>query len=285
MPLLGAHMSIAGGYHNAAIEADTAGCDVVQLFTKNNSQWRAKAITAAEAAQFQAELAARKIRHPISHASYLINLASPVPELREKSIEAMVVELQRADQLGIPYVIVHPGARLEATEEDGIALVAESMNEVHRRTKKTKSQITLELTAGQGSCLGHSLQHLADMVHQTKRPDKIAICVDTCHAFAAGIDLRDRKAYLAFWREFDELLGLDRLKAVHLNDSKRELGSRVDRHEHIGRGQLGAIAFHHILKDKRLRHVPMYLETKKGTENGESLDVMNLRTLREIAKS
>jgi deoxyribonuclease-4 len=123
------------------------------------------------------------------------------------------------------------------------------------------------------------------MVNQTKRPEKIAICVDTCHAFAAGVDLRDRKVYLAFWREFDELLGLDRLKALHLNDSKRELGSRVDRHEHIGRGHLGEIAFRHILKDKRLRDVPMYLETKKGTENGESLDVINLRMLRAIAKS
>jgi deoxyribonuclease-4 len=278
-------MSIAGGYHNAAIEAHTAGCDVVQLFTKNNSQWRAKTITDAEAGQFEAELATRKIRHPISHASYLINLASPVPELREKSIEAMVVELQRADQLKIPYVIVHPGARMAASEEEGIALVAASINEVHRRAKRTTAQITLELTAGQGSCLGCSLQHLADMVHQTKQPHKIAICVDTCHAFAAGVDLRDRKTYLAFWREFDERLGLGRLKAIHLNDSKRELGSRVDRHEHIGRGHLGAIAFRHILKDRRLRDVPMYLETKKGTENGESLDVINLRTLRQIARS
>jgi deoxyribonuclease-4 len=285
MPLLGAHMSIAGGYHNAVIEAHTAGCDVVQLFTKNNSQWRAKTITDADAAHFAGELAARKIAHPISHASYLINLASPAPELREKSIEAMIVELERADQLGIPYVIVHPGARLAASEEEGIALVAESINEVHQRVKRTKAQITLEFTAGQGSCLGCSLQHLADMIAAVKRPDKVAVCVDTCHVFAAGIDLRDRKTYLTFWREFDELLGLDRLKAIHLNDSKRELGSRVDRHEHIGRGQLGAIAFRHILKDKRLVRVPMYLETKKGTENGESLDVINLRTLREIAKS
>jgi len=285
MALLGAHMSIAGGYHNAVIEAHTAGCDVVQLFTKNNSQWRAKTITDEEAGQFTSELNARKIAHPISHASYLINLASPAPELREKSIDAMVIELARADRLGIPYVIVHPGARMAASEEEGIGLVAESINEVHRRTKRTKAQITLELTAGQGSCLGCSLAHLADIIGQVKRGEKIAVCVDTCHAFAAGVDLRDRKTYLAFWREFDELLGLDRLKAIHLNDSKRELGSRVDRHEHIGRGQLGAVAFRHILKDKNLRRVPMYLETKKGTENGESLDVINLRTLREIAKS
>ena len=278
-------MSIAGGYHNAVIEAHTAGCDVVQLFTKNNSQWRAKAITDPEAAQFAAELATRKIAHPISHASYLINLASPVPVLREKSVEAMVIELQRADQLGIPYVIVHPGARLMSSEEEGLALVADSINEVHRRAKRIRAQITLEFTAGQGSCLGCSLSHLADIVGQVKQPSKVAVCVDTCHAFAAGVDLRDRKHYLSFWREFDALLGLDRLKAIHLNDSKRELGSRVDRHEHIGRGQLGAIAFRHILKDKKLRQIPMYLETRKGFEKGESLDVINLRTLRELAKS
>lgn len=284
MPLLGAHMSIAGGYHNAVLEAHSAGCDVVQLFTKNNSQWRAKIITEPEAAQFAATLAEQKIGHPISHASYLINLASPVPALREKSIEAMVVELARADQLGIPYVIVHPGARMTASEEEGIALIAASLNEIHRRTKHVQAQVTLEFTAGQGSCLGCSLSHLADIIHDVRRSEKIAICVDTCHAFAAGVDLRDRKRYLAFWREFDEVLGLDRLKAIHLNDSKRELGSRVDRHEHIGRGQLGPIAFRHILRDKRLRHVPMYLETKKGLHEGESWDMINLRTLRELAR-
>jgi deoxyribonuclease-4 len=285
MPLLGSHMSIAGGYYKAVEEAHTAGCDVVQLFTKNNSQWRAKEITDGEAKQFQTALAERKITHPISHASYLINLASPADELREKSIEAMVVELQRADQLGIPYVIVHPGARLTATEEDGLALVAASIDEIHKRCSKVRAHITLELTAGQGSCLGCSLQHLAAIVKQAQQPELIEICVDTCHAFAAGYDLRDRKIYLAFWKEFDELLGLDRLKAMHLNDSKRELGSRVDRHEHIGRGQLGAEAFRHILKDKRFSRVPMYLETAKGIHEGEAWDVINLRTLRELAKT
>ncbi len=163
-------MSIAGGYYKAVEEAHAAGCDVVQLFTKNNSQWRAKPISEAEAGQFQAALAARKITHPISHASYLINLASPAAELREKSIEALGVELQRADQLGIPYVIVHPGARLTASEEDGLALVAASINEIHERYPKVRAHITLELTAGQGSCLGCSLGHLAAIVKQVQRP-------------------------------------------------------------------------------------------------------------------
>ncbi|HMC12515.1 MAG TPA: deoxyribonuclease IV [Pirellulaceae bacterium] len=285
MPLLGAHMSIAGGYYKAALEAHRAGCDVVQLFTKNNNQWRAKPISDEEAGLFAMTLAERKIAHPISHASYLINLASPDELLRQKSIEGMIVELERADRLGIPYVVVHPGAYTTLSEQEGIDLVAASINEIHQRAKAVNSQITLELTAGQGTCLGHTLGLLADIIKQVKRTDRVGVCVDTCHAFAAGIDLRDRKIYLAFWRQFDELLGLDRLKAIHLNDSKRELGSRVDRHEHIGQGQLGPEAFRHVLKDKRLRRVPMYLETAKGDHNGESWDVINLRTLRELAAS
>jgi len=285
MPLLGAHMSIAGGYYKAVEEARRCGCDVVQLFTKNNTQWRAKEITEEEARQFRAALAELKIGHPISHASYLINLGSPNQALRGKSIDGMVVELSRAEQLGIPYVIVHPGAHTTATEEEGIAFVAASIDEIHRRLPRIKAQIALEITAGQGSCLGWKLEQLAAIIKATKKPAKLHVCVDTCHAFAAGYDLRDAKCYKSFWRQFDELLGLDRLVAIHLNDSKRELGSRVDRHEHIGRGQLGAEAFRHLLKDKRFLRVPMYLETAKGTENGESLDVMNLRTLRELAAS
>jgi deoxyribonuclease IV len=283
MPLLGAHMSIAGGYHNAVHEAHRCGCDVVQLFTKNNTQWRAKPIGEAEVGQFAASLREHKIAHPISHASYLINLASPDSGLRQKSIEGMIVELTRADQLGIPHVIVHPGAHTTASAEEGMELVSQSINDIHRCLPKGRADITLEITAGQGSCLGWRLEQLAAIVGQTRQPEKIGVCVDTCHAFAAGYDIRDRKCYLAFWRQFDELLGLDRLKAIHLNDSKRELGSRVDRHEHIGRGQIGPEGFRHFLRDKRLRHVPMYLETPKGDHDGEPWDVTNLRTLRELA--
>jgi deoxyribonuclease-4 len=284
VPLLGSHCSIAGGYYKAVDEAHRVGCDVVQIFTKNNNQWRAKAIGEEDATLFAGALLERKIAHPISHASYLINLASPEPLLREKSIEGMVVELARADQLRIPFVVMHPGAYTTASEEEGIALVAASIDEIHHRAPKAAAQITLELTAGQGTCLGCSLEHLAAIVGQVKRAERVGICVDTCHAFAAGIDLRDRKIYLAFWRQFDRLLGLDRLKAIHLTDSKRELGSRVDRHEHIGRGQIGPAAFRHVLTDKRLRGVPMYLETPKGDHEGEPWDVINLRTLRELAK-
>ena len=282
--LLGAHMSIAGGYYKAVEEARRCGCDVVQLFTKNNTQWRAKPITDDEARQFGSALTELKIGSPISHASYLINLASPDEALRSKSIDGMAVELARAEQLGIPFVIVHPGAHTTATEEEGLALVSASIDEIHCRLPQAKTEISLELTAGQGSCLGWKLEQLAAIIRNSKQPDKLRICVDTCHAFAAGYDLRDRKGYLAFWRQFDELLGLPRLVAMHLNDSKRELGSRVDRHEHIGRGQLGPEAFRQLLRDKRFRHVPMYIETAKGQENGESLDIINLRVLRELAR-
>jgi deoxyribonuclease IV len=277
-------MSIAGGYYKAVEEAQRCGCDVVQLFTKNNNQWRAKPISGEEAVQFAAALAKLKIRHPIAHSSYLINLASPVEALRRKSIEGMVVELERADQLGIPYVVVHPGAHTTASEEEGIALVAKSIDAIHCLAPAAKAKIALELTAGQGTCLGCRLEQLAAIVGQVKRETDVRVCLDTCHVFAAGYDIRDRKAYLAMWRQFDKLLGLSRLAAIHLNDSKRELGSRVDRHEHIGRGQIGAEGFRHFLRDKRLRGVPMYLETPKGDHNGEPWDVINLRTLRELAR-
>ena len=283
MPPLGAHMSIAGGYYRAVEEAQRCGCDCVQIFTKNNNQWRAKEITAEEAAQFTATLTRLKISHPLSHTSYLINLASPDEALWQKSVESMVVEVRRAMQLGIPYVVVHPGSHTTATEEQGIANVAMALDMVHKLVPRTKTRILLEITAGQGTNLGWKFSQLAAIINQTSKPDRIGICFDTCHAFAAGYDLRDRPAYQAMWREFDKQLGLDRLKAIHLNDSKRELGSRIDRHEHIGRGQIGEVGFRNLLTDKRFQDIPMYLETPKENPVAEPWDVVNLRTLRELA--
>jgi len=284
MPLLGAHMSIAGGYYKAVEEARRCGCDVVQIFTKNNSQWRAKGIADSEAMQFQASLAELKIAHPISHASYLINLASPSVELRQKSIDGMVVELQRAERLGIPYVVMHPGAYTTTCEEAGLEAVAKAIDEIHAKLPKAKSFIALEITAGQGSCLGCKFEHLAAIIAQIKHGDKVFACFDTCHAFAAGYDLRDAKSYKATWRAFDESIGIDRLKAIHMNDSKRELGSRVDRHAHIGHGHIGLEGFRHVMRDRKLKDIPMYLETPKADCDGEPWDVVNLRTLRELAK-
>ncbi len=282
MPLLGAHMSIAGGYYKAVLEAARCTCDCVQIFTKNNNQWRAKAITEVEAKQFQDKLRELKISHPISHASYLINLAAPAEELWQKSVEGMIVELERAAQLGIPYVVVHPGSHTTATEEEGIANVARGIDLVHKLRPQIASQILLEITAGQGTNLGWKLSQLAAILAQVQDANRVGICFDTCHAFAAGYNLSDATIYQAMWREFDELLGLDRLKAIHLNDSKRELGSRIDRHEHIGQGKIGPGGFRHLLNDRRLSSVPMYLETPKEDPDEEPWDVVNLRTLRSL---
>lgn len=285
MPLLGTHMSIAGGYYKAVEEAARCTCDCVQIFTKNNNQWRAKAIIEGEANQFQDKLRELKISHPLSHASYLINLASPDETLWQKSVEGMVVELERAAQLGIPYVVVHPGSHTTASEEEGIANVARGIDLVHQLRPQIASRVLLEITAGQGTNLGWKFSQLAAILAQVQEADRVGICFDTCHAFAAGYDLSDPAVYQAMWREFDELLGLDRLKAIHLNDSKRELGSRIDRHEHIGQGKIGLAGFRHLLNDRRLSSVPMYLETPKEDPEEEPWDVVNLRTLRELAGS
>ncbi len=282
MAILGAHMSIAGGYYKAVDIADSCGCDCVQLFTKNNNQWRAKPISEEEASKFKSALQERGIAHPISHDSYLINLASPEDELWKRSVDAFVVELQRADQLGIPYVVAHPGAYTTSSEAKGLRRIAKGLNEVHRQCRGVSAQCLLETTAGQGSNLGWKFEHLASILDFLKDPDRVGVCVDTCHIFAAGYPMETRAEYLATIRGMKQTFGLEKIKAFHLNDSKRELGSRVDRHEHIGRGCLGIEPFRHLMNDRRFRKIPMYLETPKGEENGEPLDVINLRTLRNL---
>ena len=282
MPILGAHMSIAGGYYKAVEAAANCGMEVVQLFTKNNNQWRAKEIAAEDVSRFRAALSERKISQPISHASYLINLASGDGELWEKSVAGMVVELQRAEQLGIQYVVFHPGAHTSLSEEAGIENVIRAMDEIHVRLPNAQSQMLLETTAGQGTCLGHRFEHLAQMITSAKQPERLGVCVDTCHLFAAGYRLIAERDYLATFQQFEELIGLHRIRAFHLNDSKKELGSRVDRHEQIGHGKLGLAPFTYLLNDRRFSNIPMYLETPKGLHEGEEWDVINLRTLRGL---
>jgi deoxyribonuclease-4 len=278
-------MSIAGGYYKAVEAARRADCDVVQLFSKNNNQWRAKPISQEDMSLFAGALKEQRIAQPLSHASYLINLASHNPVLWEKSVDGMVVELQRASQLGIAYVVVHPGAHTGHSEQEGIAAVIRAIDEVHRRADGIAAQILLEATAGQGTCLGCRFEQLAAVINGVQQPDRVNVCIDTCHLFAAGYPLTDRSDYLRTIRELDKVIGLDRVKAFHLNDSKKEFGSRVDRHEHIGRGKLGLAAFQHLLNDRRFRRVPMYLETPKGlNDDGEDWDVINMRTLRDLLK-
>lgn len=283
MPILGAHMSIAGGYYRAVERAKAAGCECVQLFTRNNTQWRAKEITVPEAARFQAALKACGITHPVAHDSYLINLASPDRPLWKKSVDAFVMELHRAERLGIPHVITHPGSYTTASEARGLKRVIAALDEVHRQTRGLKAGCLLETTAGQGTSLGWRFEQLARVLQGVKDPERLGFCFDTCHVFAAGYPLGSPREYRATMRAFDQTVGLDRIRAFHLNDSLRPLGARVDRHAHIGRGALGLEPFRLLLGDRRFRRVPMYLETPKGTENGVDWDGRNLAVLRALA--
>jgi deoxyribonuclease-4 len=284
MPLLGAHQSIAGGHYRAVEAASRFGMDTVQVFTKNSNQWRGKVLTDDDAQRFQAALADLKIAHPIAHDSYLINLASPDETLWRRSVEAFVDELQRAQRLGILYVVTHPGAHTTGSEEAGLARVIAALDEVHRQTRGLRVKCLLENTAGQGTCLGWRFEHLATILDGVRNPDHLGVCIDTCHAFAAGYPLATRKDYLATIRKLDKTIGLAMVKAFHMNDSKRDLGSRVDRHEHIGEGRLGLEPFRYLLNDRRFRKVPMYLETPKGERDGADLDAINLATLRGLVE-
>ncbi len=282
MPILGAHMSIAGGYHKAVYQAHQRGCDCVQLFTKNNNQWRAKEITAEEAKKFRDALRETGITHPLAHDSYLINLASPDPVLRRKSIDAFVVELQRASLLGIPYVVTHPGAFTTSSERQGLRRVIQALDSIHRQAADLPAQCLLETTAGQGSSLGWRFEHLAAILDGVKNPDRLGVCFDTCHVFAAGYPLGTERDYRATMRQFDTTVGIKQIKAFHLNDSRRELGSHVDRHAHIGQGHMGLEPFVHLLADRRFRKIPMYLETPKEKQDGVDCDLINLKTLRNL---
>jgi deoxyribonuclease-4 len=284
MAILGAHMSIAGGYYRAVEAAERVRCDCVQLFTKNNNQWRAKPLTNDDVDRFQEALGRRKISHPIAHDSYLINLASPDRALWIKSVDAFVVELQRAERLGIPYVVTHPGAYTTSSEAAGIKAIARALDEVHRQTRGIAAQCLLETTAGQGSNLGWRFEHLAAIIDAVHDPQRLGVCFDTCHVFAAGYAMGTEKEYRATMRVLDKTVGLKLVRAFHLNDSLKPLGSRVDRHAHIGRGQMGREPFRFLLNDRRFRKVPMYLETPKGEEKGKDLDAINLRALRRLVK-
>jgi deoxyribonuclease-4 len=284
MPVLGAHHSIAGGYYRAAERARAVGCDCVQVFTKNNNQWRAKPISDEEANLFRTSLKKHKVKHPLAHASYLINLASPDAELWKKSIDSFIVELLRAEQLGIPGVVLHPGAYTTSSFEAGIKRVAAALNEVHGQTRGIVAECLLETTSGQGSCLGCRFEHLAEIIERSRDPERLAVCVDTCHIFSAGYAVGTEREYKATMKALDLIIGLKLVKAIHLNDSKAKFGSGVDRHAHIGRGEMGLEPFRLLLNDRRFARVPMYIETNKGEENGRDLDAINLEVLRGLVR-
>lgn len=275
-------MSIAGGYYKAIEAAARLRMETCQVFTKNNNQWQGKPITAEDERQFREAIERGRIQHTLSHSSYLINLAAPELELWRKSVDALLIELLRADQLGIPYVVVHPGAYTTSSEEAGVRRIGEAIDEIHRQLGECRCRLLLETTAGQGSCLGWRFEQLRAMLDAVNDPDRLGICLDTCHVFAAGYPLSTQAEYEATMAEFDRILGVERLRAFHLNDSQRELGSRVDRHAHIGDGHLGKDAFRWLLNDPRFCEIPMYLETPKEDDTGRDWDRLNLRRLRQL---
>jgi deoxyribonuclease-4 len=254
----------------------------VQVFTKSNNQWRAATLTDAHIAAFRAALAETGVADPVAHASYLINLGSPVDALWEKSIASLALEIERGEALGIADLVIHPGAHVGQGEEEGLARIARGLDEVHRRTRGVALRIDLETTAGQGTCLGHRFEHLGRLLDLVEEPERLGVCVDTCHIFAAGYPLGTPSEYHATMEEMERSIGTGRVQVLHLNDSQRTLGSRVDRHAGIGRGHLGVEPFRLIVNDPRFRDLPMILETPKGDEDGEDLDAVNLRVLRQL---
>jgi len=282
MKLLGAHMSIAGGVDKALVRGAEVGCEAIQIFTKNNNQWKAAPLSASDASAFRAGQRETGIRAVVAHDSYLINLASPDPSLYERSVAAFDEELDRCATLGIPYLIAHPGAHVGSGLEEGIERIASALNRLLRRRDRRKVSVLLETTAGQGTSIGHRFEHLRDIIGRLRTPDRVGVCVDTCHVFAAGYDLRTRKSCQAVWREFDAIVGLEKVRAFHLNDCRRDLGCRTDRHEHIGKGFLGEDAFRWLMNDRRFDGIPMVLETPKGKDCAE--DRMNLGVLRRLMR-
>ncbi len=281
--LLGAHMSIAGGIDLAPIRGKEIGCQTIQLFTKSSNQWRARPLLPDEIERYQANLRAAEIAPAVAHDSYLINLASTDPELHRKSMAAFLEELERAEALGIPYLVTHPGAHMGAGDESGLRQVANSLRELLKQTKGYRVQVVIETTAGQGTSLGYRFEQIAALLDQIGLPERTGVCLDTCHVFAAGYDIRTPEGYANVLGAFDTVVGISHLRVIHLNDSKKELGCRVDRHEHIGKGAIGLEAFRCVLTDPRLRGVPMILETPKD-DDFVVADRRNLATLRRLTE-
>ena len=252
----------------------------MQVFVKSNNQWRAAPFREGEPERFRKNLIESELGPVIAHDSYLINLCSPDSELWEKSVAALIIEMDRCEILGIPFLVTHPGAHTGSGEKAGLRRLARAINKIHLKRPRQKVKILLETTAGQGTGLGYRFEHLAWVLSHVRAPDRLGICLDTCHIFAAGYDLRTPKTYRATMREFDRTVGLGKLMAIHLNDSLKDFGSRVDRHAHIGKGKIGVEAFRAIMNDSRLSRVPMVLETPKGPDYAE--DRTNLALLRSL---
>jgi len=279
-PLLGAHMSIAGGVDNAVLQGKEVGCDTVQLFTKSSRQWVSKPLGKDEIARFHRAKKETGLNTVVAHDSYLYNFAAPDDVLRKKSVAGLIDEMERCEALGVMYLIAHPGAHVGTGEEAGIQTIAKSIDEMHSACPGYETKLAIEITAGQGSNLGYRFQQVRQIIDASKNSDQLRVCFDTEHAFAAGYDLRTKEGYERTFAEFDETIGLEILVAFHLNDAKKDLGCRVDRHEHIGKGFIGLEAFRLLMNDKRFWGLPMCLETPKSDDCHE--DHENLATLRNL---
>ena len=280
--LFGAHESIAGGVFNAVILGQKAGCDTIQMFNKSSNQWRAKKLESKEIDEFFRQIELTGVTVSVSHTSYLINIASPDKALNQKSCDALKEELERCGVLKIPNLVMHPGSHVGSGEETGLNLIAANINRLFDKLPDGKVCLLLETTAGQGSNLGYTFEQLAYMIERIEDKKRIGVCLDTCHIFAAGYPVIDPKDYKKTIKQFDAIIGLDRLKIIHMNDSLKEFGSKKDRHEHIGKGHIGLDGISNFVNDKRFESVPMVLETPKEEDLAE--DIENLRVLRSLVK-
>jgi deoxyribonuclease IV len=284
-------MSVAGGVSKAVERAVIHGCEALQIFSKNASQWKGKPLDPLEIRTFRTRIDETGIGPVVAHGSYLINLATTFPLLREQSIAAFVDELDRAEALGLLGVVIHPGTCTAGSEEDGLRLIAEAIRTAFKARPRKRAMVLLEHTAGQGRTLGHRFEHLAAILRHLNGSPRVGICLDTCHLVAAGYDIVSESGYRDTFAAFDGIVGLGRVKVFHGNDSKKPCGSRVDRHEHIGEGCLGVEPFRRLLNDRRFADLPILIETEKtarsekpGTIVADPLDVKNLTTLRELRR-
>lgn len=280
---MGAHVSTAGGLAKGLKRGAELGCTAVQLFTKNSNQWLATPLSKGDIDAFQEALDASFIKVVAAHSGYLINLATVNPSIQQQSVESMLLELERAEALELPMLVVHPGAHKDAGELVGVMQVVENLRYLLDQTEGYRVQILLETTAGQGTSIGHTFEHLAEILERIEEHPRIGVCVDTGHIFQAGYDIGKKEGYDAAWREFEEMVGLKHLKFLHLNDSMKKCGTRVDRHQHIGKGEIGLEPFRWLMNDKRFIKVPMVIETPKGAALDE--DRENLDLLRSLIKS
>jgi len=278
--LLGAHVSTAGGVENAPGRGLETTCDTIQIFVKPPNRWASRALTEENVVAFKAAVAETGISPVIAHGLYLVNLATSDDALWNKSLDALADELERCEMLGLPGLVVHPGSHKGAGEDAGQARIAAALDEAHARLPGYEAQVWLEITAGQGDHLGYTFEQIRRMIDGVKQPERLGVCFDTAHAWAAGYDIHTREGFDATWDEFDRILGIDRLRALHLNDTNKELGSRVDRHEQVGKGKLGLDTFRFLVNDPRFRGIPMILELDLGDDEFRA----NLATLRSLVE-